>query len=108
MSENVPPPLVGAEEVPLCKACQESAGLCAKCAERDRELLPQLAQEAWHKDAHSGRERELGASKVVELPTTPEERKERQKAARAKHRADSRLKTAMAGGFTRSRPKRAA
>lgn len=109
MSETVLAPPVGARDatlVPLCKACQESAGLCVRCAERDRSLLPQLAQESWHKDAHSG---PLGKNPppVVELPElTKEERAEARKRARAKDRARRRLRLALEGKFTSSRPKR--
>lgn len=64
----------------LCTACVEQAGLCERHA---KHVLPQLAEPAWYRHAHSGMYFETGKHK----PSPEAQRKAARKARRAERRA---------------------
>lgn len=97
-----------------CPACTspENSGLCHMEACR-RQVLPQLKEPSWHRDAHSGKYFETGKDKpsavasACEVPRPRSRGKNRVRERSKRNTALRRLSTQLAGGFAPTRHARA-
>jgi hypothetical protein len=102
--------VAAAELLPLCKPCVSNAGLCHWHAEHDRAtkegdgVMPLLVPNSVSVQALSGRWRELHRNDD-QHPLSREGEHIRDRKAKKRLRAELRLRRALAGEFTPSRPK---
>lgn len=92
------------ETGPDCEACEkpDSGGLChsERCR---RQVLPQLKEPSWHRDAHSSLYHELGAAKVDAMNLSPAGLRIKQSKERKRERAAKRLTSAVLGSGQRTK-----